>query len=228
MTNILVYTAEFGGYEQEILKPYRPEYSKGVEKSYWRFSDTHFPSYHHVWQQGISLLEMDHIRSPQYKSRFHKTDPYLHFHEGFFDYTIWVDANVELKVDPEVLIKLLGDDDIMVFRHRDRVDIDQEGEAVVRLKGQDQRVIRRQIEHYKESGYWHFVPLPETGITVRRVNKKVQEFNKMWWDQLNRFSVRDQMSFGFCAWKCGLKVGFFPGHVRSGKYNLLHRHRSKK
>ena len=222
---ILIYSAEFGGYEKELYQPTPPPLRQDVMYSYVRYAEDEDKKTG-VWHLREPFhLSREFMSKPQYRARFHKIDPYNIIHCEEYDFTIWVDASMTLLADPMDLIKLLGDKDLMTFRHRHRNTLEEEGKAVVQLKGQDPRAIEQQIQFYRQGGYNDTVPLPETGLIVRRVNEQVRKFNQRWWDQIKLFSVRDQMSFGFSAWKTGLKVGFFPGHVRSEKYNILHHHR---
>lgn len=223
---ILVYSAEFGDYETEVRQPIPPSLRQEVMYSYHRFSEKGMDQrgvWHHrkPLQQSLPLVDV-----PQRRARFHKIDPLGILHdEDRYDFTVWVDANMILKADPVELVEVLGDNDVMAFRHRDRTTIDEEGATVIKIKQQDPDVIKRQIAFQRQAGYHDYVKLPETGLLIRRVNKRVKRFNEQWWHQVNSFSVRDQMSFGFAAWKSGVKVGFFPGHVRTGRYNTLERHR---
>lgn len=225
---ILIYSAEFGDYETELHQPVEPELRQDVMYSYHRFSERGTGQkgvWHHrkPLQQSLTLVDV-----PQRRARFHKLDPLGLLHdEDRYDFTIWVDANMRLLVDPIELIQGLGNNDVMAFRHRDRVTIDEEGATVIKIKQQDSEVIKRQIAFQRQAGYHDYITLPETGLLVRRVNQRVRRFNEQWWKQIHAFSVRDQMSFGFAAWKSGVKVGFFPGHVRTGRYNTLERHRRK-
>lgn len=221
---ILIYSAEFGNYENEVRQPVEPPLRQDAMYSYSRFTDNILPK-RMVWHQREPLHQSkDLVDRPQYRARFHKLDPLGLLHEDY-DYTIWVDASMQLLADPAELIDQLGDKDVMTFRHRHRTNIVEEGNTVIKIKQQKPEVIQNQINYYRQADYRDFVPLPETGLLVRRCNSRVRRFNKLWWSQVQLFSVRDQMSFGFSAWRAGVKVGFFPGHVRSGRYNTLNQHR---
>ena len=224
---ILIYSAEFGDYEPEIHQPVKPKLRHNVMYSYVQFSDKSLKKFS-LWHHREPLhLSKGLIDKPQYRARYHKMDPLWLLHEDY-DYTLWVDASMSLLVDPMDLIELLGDHDLMTFRHRHRDTLAEEGATVIKIKQQDPTVIQNQLNYYKQAGYNDYVGLPETGLLLRRVNKKVLAFNERWYSQILTFSVRDQMSFGFSAWKTGIKVGFFPGHVRSQKYNILHQHRNQR
>lgn len=222
---VLIYSAEFGNYENEMLQPVAPLVTQDAMYSYSRFSDGPNKTRIGVWHHREPLKQSKELVDvPQLRARFHKQDPLGLLHEEY-DYTIWVDASMKLLVDPMELIDLLGDNDLMTFRHRHRNTIIEEGNTVIKIKQQDPQKICNQINFYHQSGYKDFISLPETGLMVRRCNKKIRKFNKFWWSQVKGWSIRDQMSFGFSVWKTGIKAGFFPGHVRSGRYNTLQQHR---
>lgn len=226
---ILIYSAEFGSYEHEVNQPIKPKLRQDVIYSYVRYSDRpSTKSKEGMWHHREPLQSSKElIDKPQYRARYHKMDPLGLMHEAV-DYTLWVDASMSLIVDPMELIELMGDNDLMTFQHRHRTTILEEGQTVVKIKQQDPRVITNQINYYSQEGYRNDVALPETGLLLRRVNDKIRAFNAFWYSQILAFSVRDQMSFGYSAWKTGIKVGFFPGHVRSQRYNILHKHRSQR
>ena len=225
---ILIYSAEFGDYETELRQPIPPSMRQGVMYNYHRFDEKYSTIRFGLWHHREPLAtSKEFCLKPQFRARFHKIDPLGLLHdEQTADFTIWVDASMTLLADPFDLVQLLGDADLMTFMHRHRTTVEEEGEAVIKIKGQNPDTIRKQIAFQKQAGYDNYIPLPETGLLIRRVCKRVRRFNEIWWNQIKIFSVRDQMGFGFSAWKSGIKIKFFPGHVRSQKYNLLGHHRS--
>jgi hypothetical protein len=225
---ILIYSAEFGNYETDVRQPVAPAMNPNVQYIYYRFSE-YLKNRDGIWYNMPPCNPIKELRNnSQLWARFHKIDPVGYFHTGIdFDYTVWVDANMQLLADPYDLVQMLGDADLMTFMHRHRTTVEEEGSTVVQIKQQNPEVIERQIHFQKQAGYDNFVPLPETGLLVRKVNPRIHHFNNIWWHQVTTFSIRDQMSFGYSAWKAGIKVTFFPGHVRSKKYNILYPHKRR-
>ena len=147
---VLIYSAEFGNYENELLQPLAPLVTQDALYSYTRFSDgpnkIRIGLWHHrePLQQSKELVDV-----PQLRARFHKLDPLGLLHEEY-DYTIWVDASMKLLVDPMELIWLLGDHDLMTFQHRHRSTIIEEGNTVIKIKQQDPQKICNQINFYHQ------------------------------------------------------------------------------
>lgn len=46
----------------------------------------------------------------------------------------------------------------------------------------------------------------EAGFIIRRNNKKVNQFNDFWWNEVKKNSGRDQLSQMFSAWYCNLDI----------------------
>ena len=51
--------------------------------------------------------------------------------------------------------------------------------------------------------------LYETNILFRRENKLVRQVNVLWWDCINKYSKRDQLSCNYVLWKNELKSDYF-------------------
>jgi hypothetical protein len=143
-----------------------------------------------------------------------------------YDYTIWVDSNCQLKVNPIRVVRGVGKADIMVHRHKFRNNIVEEAQAVIKLKGIPRRVVSKQLQIYRKEGFEAQVPLPETGVLVRRSGDVIDAFNKLWWQQISSLCVRDQMSFGYCAWKTGISIQWFPFNIQDDKIVRLRTHGS--
>lgn len=136
-------------------------------------------------------------------------------------YSVWLDGNISLKVNPEKLIELLGDNDIALFKHPYRNCIYQEHpHAKNRLAPQYQCLIDQQVEDYRKEGFPPEFGLAECGMIIRKNNGMVEEFNERWWAEVTKYSSRDQMSFPYVWWKMKdvIKIGFIEGNVRSHKY----------
>lgn len=126
-------------------------------------------------------------------SRAQKILPHL-----FLDteYSIYLDANIDLLVDPQILIdEFLKDKDIAVFRHCGRDCIYDEAEAIVGLHKDTGEAIGEQVKNYAKRGIKRHSGLCECGVIIRSHTKRINELNEKWWAEYCRFSRRDQMSF---------------------------------
>jgi hypothetical protein len=141
-----------------------------------------------------------------------------------YDYTVWVDSNCQLKLSPTRLVRGLGEADIMVHKHKFRNTIVEEAQAVIKLKGVPRRVVSKQLQIYRKDGFDNQVALPETGVLVRRTCEAIDKFNALWWQHVSNLCVRDQMSFGYCAWKTGINIRWFSSRIQDDKIVRLRTH----
>jgi len=212
--DIIVYTACFGKFD----KPGKPLCRiKSADWVYYTDQDIHSSP----WHVNKVMNQAQNRNQARLKARYYKTHP-----SEDYEYTVWVDSNAQLKVDPRKLILQLGQGDILVHRHKFRKTIKEEAHAVVTLKRVNRGQVGRQVQVYTREGFIKQVPLPETGILVRANNDRVTTFNEMWWDNINRYCVRDQMSFGYCAWKAKLKIVWFSGCIQDDTVVRLRAHGS--
>lgn len=134
--------------------------------------------------------------------------------------SIWIDANVRLKVSPAKLIKewLLPEDDIIVFFHSTRDCLYKEAEVEAALGKAEPSVIKAELEQYRKEGYPEHYGLVETNMIIRRHNDKVRDFNNLWAGQVNRYAQRDQKTFCYTAWKTGLPIKYLSENIREHPY----------
>ena len=125
--------------------------------------------------------------------------------------SVWLDGNIELLVPEELLIEhFLGDADIGLWKHPYRDCLYEEAE-----KTKDIPKVEEQAKYYKSQGFPKNAGLYECGTLVRRNTPRVNEFNEMWWEEIKKWSVRDQISFPYVLSKFpDLKIKVNEGNVR--------------
>jgi len=128
------------------------------------------------------------------------------------DVWIWVDGNVRLLADPrEIVERYLGDADLAIFRHPDRDCLYVEAEFCAQKHKDDPKTLKRQAMRYLQEGMPHKWGLPETRCVIRRNTESIRALNEAWWAELERYSVRDQVSLPFVCWQAGVKWHEIPG-----------------
>lgn len=133
------------------------------------------------------------------------------------EYSIWIDGNIALRIDPLVLVtRELAQSDLAVFTHPDRSCIYDEAEVCIALGLDDPDVIRRQMNTYAGDGYGKGLGLAEANVIIRRHTENVIEFNNAWWSEYCAHSVRDQLSFMYVASKTGLRIKSISPTVFTG------------
>jgi hypothetical protein len=126
-------------------------------------------------------------------SRIQKILPHL-----FFDaeYSIYLDGNIQLLVEPQILIdEFLKDKDVAVFRHITRDCLYDEAKACGELGLEKPELMVEQMNWYRDHGHPKHNGLYEGGVIIRRHTKEVEAMNEKWWAHYCRFGKRDQVSF---------------------------------
>lgn len=133
------------------------------------------------------------------------------------DYSIWLDANIALKVDPQKLVdEWLKDHDIAAFKHPERKCVYEEATVCAVHKLDDIEAIIEQAKKYEDAGYGKNRGLAECNVIVRRHTSKVARFNESWWAEWCRGCVRDQISFPYALDQVGLSCNFISPSARAG------------
>ena len=144
-----------------------------------------------------------------------KAKPYKIMPELFvpgYDYYFWVDATHDVVVNPETIIsEYMHDACIGVFRHNQRACAYDEAMEIIRLDYDHIGNVTSQIKEYQKAGFPTGYGLFELPVSVRKNCHQTTEFNLMWWEQICKFSSRDQISFPFCLFKTQIKTVILPG-----------------
>ena len=146
-------------------------------------------------------------------------------------YSIWLDENIFLNVEPEKLIEKLGDNDIallFVFSKSSNIIIHPSRNCIYkeylpakkRIEAKYHNSIDEQISNYRNEGMPADFGMAECGMLIRKHSAIVEEFNNRWWAEICRYSHRDQMSFPYVWWKMKdrIKIILLNENVRTHKY----------
>lgn len=129
------------------------------------------------------------------------------------DVTIWVDNRIRLKIAPEELVErfLPSHSDVAVPLHSFHGSLAVEFAEILDGWVDDPRRVREQRSVYRQA-----IPgllekrVAWTAILIRRNNRAVQAFNALWWEQILRYSRRDQLSFPYvCEMMRDVRVAHF-------------------
>jgi hypothetical protein len=134
------------------------------------------------------------------------------------DVSIWVDANVRLLLLPEVALKQwLCRRDLAVFKHAVRGGLFEEARTCIIRGVGNKDLIKRQIKAYRQVGMPRNWGLASTRCVVRRHTAKMAQLNEAWWNEIQKFSLRDQISLPYVCWREGLRWEHIPKSVRTNK-----------
>jgi GT2 family glycosyltransferase len=191
---IVFYTAIFGEYDN-LLLPDRID----PDIDYVCFTDRPRNDYG-VWQMRAAPY---YHPDPTRIARWVKTHP----HELFPDHdvAVWLDANIILKGDIHRHIELVASKGahLGLIAHPHRACFYDEAEACKRLKKDSPKLIDSQVEQYRKAGLPLKQPLFETGFMVVPLKKRdTADTLHLWWQQIERFSRRDQLGLAWVNYRC--------------------------
>lgn len=195
--HIVVYTAIIGEYDSlivpEVIDP---------DIDYVCFSDRP--------RDGFGVFEIrpvDYYNTDPVKiARYVKTHPHKYFPEH--DVSIWIDANVLIRGDLKKYVNRLksSGEKIGCVAHPRRNCAFVEAESCKELGKDDNDVIDKQMERYRGLGFMPDAGLIETNIFVcLHHDPVVQQAFGSWWNEIERYSRRDQLSVMYALKDSGLK-----------------------
>lgn len=178
----IVYSANIGGYDH-----FRdPHITPGWE--YILFTDKNIGS--SKWKVIKVEPEKDKVR----QARKIKIMPPFEYDE-----CIWVDASIQVRGSAEDFARKAGTREMMLMKHPHRTTFNDECEACIRLKKDEEKTIRKQFYHYSQLTDLSQLSIAATGIIYRKNTHTINAFNSVWWREVETYSKRDQLSFGLAA-----------------------------
>lgn len=142
-----------------------------------------------IWDIRIVGRYKDPVRSAK---RF-KLGPHVFLKE--YEYSLWVDGNMILKVVPDIE-GLLDGKTIALARHPHRNCVYAEGITCMNLGMDKENRIGMQLKNYFRNGHPENAGLYMCGLIPRKHNdEKLAELSETWWYHVCTKSSRDQISF---------------------------------
>jgi len=156
---------------------------------------------------------------PQLMNRYCKIFPHAVFSN--VDYSVYIDGNIRVIGDlwPLVLKFVKSNAMLGLFKHRQRSNIFQEFEACKKLgkfKGREIDRTRVQLQSYQKEGMPADQPLMDNGIVFRwHRHPQLPISMSLWWEQMQRYSKRDQLGLPYVVWKNHISVETWNWSFRS-------------
>lgn len=122
-----------------------------------------------------------------------------------YDYSLYVDNTVRLKQPAHAIFDQLlipAQSSFVCFHHPWRECIYDEAAEVIRLSYDDPERVTAQMNFYRKNGYPSKNGLIRGNFLLRKhMNPFLIQAMEQWNEQVLRYSLRDQLSFNFVAWK---------------------------
>lgn len=126
-----------------------------------------------------------------------------------YDYIIWQDGNHNLKMNPVDIINEYGvDADLLIFKHPDRFCLYNELEACAGWGLDLFDNLQKQFQFYKAVDMPTNWGLFELSTFIKKNTPSVNQLELMWWEQICKFSSRDQTSLPYVLWKMGETINY--------------------
>lgn len=199
---VAVYTSIFGNYDSLIEPLYKSE-----NCDYFAITDQNIPQ-DSVWKKyDISKVAGFDKMDDYHKSKFCKMFPHVLFPE--YEYSIWVDGNVQIVADLLPLVDRTTDSCMATFKNPLHDCIYTEANYVICQNNVKVKQVLDQINAYKEMGFPKKFGMREFSIIVREHNNpECKKLMNDWWEQVNTYTMRDQLSFPYVLWKNGKNIDF--------------------
>ncbi len=139
-------------------------------------------------------------------ARWHKVNTHILFPN--YEASLWLDANIIVK-SPNVINKvekMLADNiQISVPLHPARACIYEEAKIIIGADIDYAKTVKEEMKHLKTENYPTNNGLHETCIIFRRHNN-IKDALSLWWQMIEKYSKRDQLSFDYAIWKNNISV----------------------
>jgi len=198
MKKFVLYTAVFG----KLGKSRTPQLSNPDVD---RFCYTDLDINDEFYQ--IRKMNLDHLEAVRRQRLIKVCIPDEVFDN--YEYSFYVDRKHPIKVDFDYFLSLLepqSDFATRPHRYKRRTCVYEEGRVCIEGGKGNEADILKQLEFYKKENYPVDNGLYATFVLFRRHTKRLKEFSRLWWEQIERYSHRDQISLPYVAWKYGMKI----------------------
>jgi Protein of unknown function (DUF616) len=132
------------------------------------------------------------------------------------EYSIWVDSNIHLKVEPQKIIEVFENPLCGVFAHPYRTTINEEIDACIELDS-----IKNLNYHKNKLG-----ALAACGFIIRKNTEEVNVLNEKWMTEILLGSSRDQLSFPYTLGEISKKIQI-KGSFTNNEYFKIFNHKCK-
>lgn len=134
---------------------------------------------------------------------------YWEFLKGY-DINIWIDANIQIKHNLNAFMAGKNDS-FYIMNHPDRITALDEVNFCVNRDKDKSNILHKQMQDYIADGFPDKDGLCASGLIIRRHNVSIMNLMIEWFNQVKKYSHRDQISFNYSAWKVGFTgINYIP------------------
>ncbi|MBD5447712.1 MAG: DUF616 domain-containing protein [Treponema sp.] len=199
----VLYTCITGNYVPLLLHKYVAD-----DYDYVCFTDSETLlnyNYYGAWKiKPLAFSKLDNTLN----NRWHKTHPHILFPK--YEESIYIDGNICLNSSYFIRAAEEKKMDIVVPRHwRDDCiykECDNVMEVIVPSGGEKRENVERMKDFLEKNNMPHNYGLNENNFLYRKHNNSsVITIMEEWWDFIEHYTKRDQLSFAYILWKNGIR-----------------------
>lgn len=228
MSKTVIYTAIYGGKDSLV----NPPAIEGCD--YVCFTDDQAVTAD-IWK--IHYMPGLFGDNGRMNAKVYKVLPHKYLKD--YEYSVWIDGNFtpDKYGFVEFVTSSLQEKSLAVFKHHNSV-VDpndryfrdclfDEAEICMQLELDNPDTILRQVQKYEAEGFPINYGLFAATITLRKHNDpKIIEVMESWWQEINNFSSRDQISFPYVLAKHNIQPHIIHGNAFFGnKYFTFTQHK---
>jgi hypothetical protein len=177
---------------------------------YYAFVDRPWPNAMEWKQLPLEKRHIGDKYSDRRNAKYYKIMPHKVLPN--YKFWIWVDVSHSVIENPHVIINdYLKECDIGVFKHNQRGCLYEEAKILQELNYDHPHLVNNQVKKYTSDGFPNNYGLYELPVSIRRNTSAIREFNELWWEEIQNYSSRDQLSFPWCVWKKKISLKILPG-----------------
>ena len=208
---IAVYTSVIGNYDE-----INDNFIKYPKCDYFIISEKNRNTKNWNW---IDIIEFYNSSSPINMNRFAKMNPSTFFKEKGYDYSIYIDGNIDIISNISCFINQINPSTGLAFHHHNsRNCVYDEANSCIAIKKGNKDEVVKFIEKLNHEKFPRNFGLFECNVIVSDLNNdKSKRILDAWWNEfLNTDVKRDQLIFPYVLWKLGYKfnnVGYLGNNV---------------
>ena len=216
---IAIYTSVFGGYDR-LLEP------KIIPNNcdFYAITDIEINK-DSAWKKIDCPNEMENMTNIE-KNRYVKIKPHLIFKN--YDYSIYVDGNIQIITDLTEYIHLLNDVHIATHRHHLRDCVYDELDAIEKSKKDSKSNVMKHKNFLLEADMPKNYGLLQCSVIVREHNhSQCIKIMDEWWEEFKNYSKRDQVSLPHILFKNNIpvnKVGVLGNNIYKNASFRIYNH----
>lgn len=173
-----------------------------------------------IKSKAWEIVKLKPARNPQALNRQIK----LLWHETFPDAVDCLYCDANFRIDESIeKVSEIGKGLFYNHRHHKRTRISQEAPRIAEIGKANTEAVFQQLRCYREQGF-DTNKNPQQSLSCNCVlyrRKGTEELCERWWAELEKHTLRDQMSLDFVAWRTGFAIDRWRGNIHNTALGAL-------